>query len=132
MKYSENTIPKSIGQLRDAISFTRAYSVEGSFPDWCGLDFEGAFYQLFRGIENLRRRFGNAKANQLIDMLEQTKAHFEAGEGHLGSWLMQNVQEVISDRRPFAYPTDLYRWPIDPNAREVEPSDLEREANEDS
>lgn len=131
MKYSENTIPKSPGQLRDAITFTLVHANQGSFPDWCGLDFEGAFYQLLRGVENLRKRFGEAKANQLADMLEQAKTHYKAGEVKWGSWLMQDSQEVIADRRPFAYPKDMYRWPIDPRARDVQPSDLEREDAED-
>jgi hypothetical protein len=131
MKYSDNTVPKSLGQLRDAMTFTLVHAYDNSFPDWCGLDLDGAFHRLFLGIENLRRRFGDSKADQLLDMLQQAKTHFVAGEGKLGSWLMQDAEEVVSDRRPFAYPRELYRWPIDPDARAVEPADLEKDASEE-
>src|SRR6185369_8028452 len=103
MKYSENTIPKTPGQLRDAMVFTQTHAGSGVFPDWSGLDFDGAFQRLFRGVEDLRKRFGNAKADQLVDMLRQAIAHYQAGDRKLGSWLMQDAEEIIYDRQPFAY-----------------------------
>ena len=107
-KYSEGTIPKTPGQLCDAVVFM------------------GAFHRLFQGVENLRKRFGDSKSDQLLDMLRQAKTHFEAGEDFLGARLTQDIEEVIFDRLPFAYPKDRYRWPIDPNARPVVPMDLLR------
>jgi hypothetical protein len=124
MKYSERTIPKTAGELRDAVTFVMAHAPDHGFPDWTGLDFDGGFERLFLGVENLRRRFGDTKADQLQDMLRQAKQHFNDGHalggeqgqpGFLnigwGCWLMQDVSEVIGDRPPFAYPEDLYRWP---------------------
>ena len=131
MKYSERTIPKSRGQLRDAMVFTQVHAYDHSFADWSGLDLDGAFYRLSRGVETLRGRLGDAKADQVLDMLHQAKAHFDGGQGKLGSWLMQDTEEVIYDRRPFAYPKDLYRWPIDPKARDVTPADLINESKDD-
>ena len=125
-KYSEGTIPKTPGQLCDAVVFMSAYAADLKFPRWTGLNFEGAFHRLFQGVENLRKRFGDSKSDQLLDMLRQAKTHFEAGEDFLGARLTQDIEEVIFDRLPFAYPKDRYRWPIDPNARPVVPMDLLR------
>jgi hypothetical protein len=115
MKYSENTIPKTQGELLDAMIFTLAHAENLAFPEWTGLDFDGAFQRLFRGVENLRKRFGDAKADKVLDMLQQAKSHFEQGpvdEQHKfwGSWLMQDIAEVIKDKAPFAYPPELWRW----------------------
>lgn len=124
MKYSENTVPKTKRELRDTIVFTFAHAPDLKFPDWCGLDFDGAFQRLFRGIENLRNKLGAEKADQLIDMLAQAKAHYEAGEQKKGTPLMQDIDMVIINRRPFAYPKELYRWPIDPSLPEISNADL--------
>lgn len=126
MKYSTGTIPSTKGGLRDAVTFTMAYAPDYFFPDWTGLDFDGAFEQLFLGVDNLRRKFGDAKADQLLDMLHQAKAHFEWGHEHgseqgqaglrgsqLGCRLMQDIDMVIADRQPFSYPRELYRWHVD-------------------
>jgi len=102
-----------------------------------------------QGIENLRKRFGNAKADQLLDMLAQAKAHHEEGwrltggksgpEGWLdskdakttgwrqrriGNALLQDIQMVIRSRQPWAYPKELYRWPVDPRLPELSEADL--------
>lgn len=127
MKYSESTVPKTVGQLRDAVTFVMAHAPDHGFPEWTGMDFDGGFERLFRGVENLRNRFGDAKTDQLIDMLQQAKAHFEQGyvlggasppenrpgfaEVRWGYCLMQDIGEVIGNSPPYAYPEDLYRWP---------------------
>lgn len=64
-------------------------------------------------------------------MLAQAKAHYEAGEGRLGGPLLQDVQMVVMDRRPSAYPKELYRWPIDPSLPELSEADLLKKGDED-
>ncbi|MGK6321431.1 hypothetical protein [Sphingomonas sp. DT-204] len=74
-------------------------------------------------MENLRKKFGDAKADQLLDMIRQAKAHHEAND-KLGSRLLQDVEMVVADRQPYAYPKELYRWPVDPSLPELSGADL--------
>jgi hypothetical protein len=64
----------------------------------------------------------------MLDMATQAKAHFEEGyaKGYvrkpgdtsvpgledvkLGSWLMQDMGELLRGRPQFAYPPELWRW----------------------
>jgi len=77
-----------------------------------------------RGIENLRSLFGETKANQLIEMLVQAKAHYEAGENQLGGALMEDAKMVVMGRQPWAYPKELYHWMVDSSLPEVSKNDL--------
>lgn len=130
MKYREGTIPKTIGQLIDRIYDTILRAPRRQFPD-NDCDFDGAFYSMARGVENLRKRLGDAKADQLLDMMQQAKAHYEAGEAQLGGPLLQDVEMAIIDRKPWAYPKELYRWPISPGLPEVSEADLLDKGDED-
>lgn len=121
MKYREGTIPKTKRDLRTAIVDTLMRAPSRHFPD--SYDFDGAYYSLERGVENLRRKFGDAKADQLLDMIRQAKVHHEAGD-KLGSRLLQDVEMVVADRQPYAYPKELYRWPTDPRLPELSEADL--------
>ncbi len=129
MIYREGTIPKTIGQLRDQIGVAILSVPRKKFP--CSVidgnpywDFEGIFCSIQKGVENLRKRFGDAKANQLLEMLALAKAHYEAGENRLGGPLLQDAQMVLMDRQPWAYPKELYRWKIDSSLPEVSQDDL--------
>jgi len=75
------------------------------------------------GVENLRKRFGDAKADQLLDMIWQAKKHHEAND-KLGSRLLQDVEMVVADRQPYAYPKQLYRWPTDLTHPKLSEADL--------
>ncbi|KQN22958.1 hypothetical protein ASE86_14180 [Sphingomonas sp. Leaf33] len=121
MKYREGTIPKTKRDLRDAIIDTLMRAPSRHFPE--SYDFDGAYYSLRRGVENLRKNFGDAKADQLLDMIRQAKAHHEASD-KLGSRLLQDVEMVIADRQPYAYPRELYRWPVDADLPELSEGDL--------
>jgi len=92
------------------------------FPD--SYDFDGTFRSMSRGIENLRSLFGETKANQLIEMLVQAKAHYEAGENQLGGALMEDAKMVVMGRQPWAYPKELYHWMVDSSLPEVSKNDL--------
>ena len=127
MRYREGTIPKTLAQLRDAIVSTLMRAPSRNFPPTYGRDFDGAYYTLARGVDNLRRRLGDAKADQLLDMFKQAKAHHEADD-KLGSRLLQDADMIVAGRQPFAYPKELYRWPIGPELPEVSEADLINDA----
>jgi hypothetical protein len=145
MIFREGTIPKTPGQLRDTIGVAILNCPGRNFPGTVVdsnpfFDFEGIFYAMHRGVENLRKQVGDAKADQLLDMLAQAKVHHEEGwrltEGkeppkdrpkwweskdapmempgwwqrRLGNALLQDMQMVIMKRKPWAYPKELYRW----------------------
>ena len=116
-------IPKAVGQLRDSVVATLMRAPTRHFPPEYGFDFDGAYYSLQCGVENLRKKFGDAKADQLLDMIRQAKLHHEA-EDKLGSRLLQDVEMVVADRQPYAYPKELYRWPRDPSLPELTEADV--------
>ena len=122
MKYREGAIPKSTGQLRDLIGDTMLRAPKRQFPD--SYDFDGTFYSMSRGVENLRGRFGDAKADQLLEMLAQAKAHYEAGDNKLGGELMEDTKMIVMGRQPWAYPKNLYSWAVDSSLPEVSEADL--------
>ena len=127
MKYG--TIPKTLRELADAISVAILCCPRRNFPTsaidgkpyW---DFEGIFFGIQQGVGNLRKRLGDARADQLLDMVAQAKSHYEAGENRLGGPLLQDTEMVIRRRQPWAYPKELYRWPVDPSLPELSETDL--------
>lgn len=123
MKYRESLIPNTKSRLRDLIVTTLMRAPTRHFPKDYSLDLDGSYYSLERGIENLRKKFGDAKADQLLDMIRQAKAHHEAND-KLGSRLLQDVEMVVADRQPYAYPKELYRWHIDSSLPELSEADL--------
>ena len=127
MKYRESTIPKTVRALRDHLVATLMRAPTRHFEH--GEDFDGAYYVLERGVENLRRTFGDIKADQIIDMLRQAKAHHEADD-KLGSRLLQDVDMVIANRKPYAYPRELYRWTLGPKLPELSEDDIRNENRE--
>jgi hypothetical protein len=131
MKYREGTIPKTIGQLRDKIGATILRAPMRHFPESYGHDFDGIFCSLACGVENLRARLADAKADYILDMLAQAKAHYEAGENQLGGALMQDTQMAVMDRKPWAYPKERYRWPINPELPELSELDFLNKGDED-
>jgi hypothetical protein len=129
MIFREDTIPKTPGRLRDVLGVAILNVPRREFPKspidgkpyW---DFDGIFHSMKCGVENLRKKFGNVKADQILDMLAHAKAHYEAGENRLGGPLLQDVQMVVMGRQPWAYPRELYRWGIDSSLPELSEADL--------
>jgi hypothetical protein len=122
MKYKESFIPKKSRSLVDYISNVMLSAPKRKFLEY--EDFDGAFFCLGQGVENLRKRFGDAKADQLLEMLDQAKAHYVASENQLGGALMEDAKMVVMKRQPWAYPKDLYRWVLDSSLPEVSEADL--------
>lgn len=112
MKYHEETIPKTIGQLRDRIGDTMLRAPRRQFPE--SYDFDGTFHSMFLGVENLRKRVGDTTANQLLEMLAQAKKHYETSDNKLGGALMADSEAVLVGRQPWAYPKELYHWAVGP------------------
>jgi hypothetical protein len=105
---------------------TRHYPESGG----SGTDFDGAFFGMAHGAENLRKRLGDTKVDQLHDMLAQSKAHYESGENELGGALLQDMEMVLIDRQPWAYPRERYRWPVKSDLPEVGDADFLDEAGD--
>ncbi|TXI37094.1 MAG: hypothetical protein E6Q51_04125 [Methylophilus methylotrophus] len=114
-------IPETAGELKAQISDTMLRAPEREFEDY--EDFDGVFYSMFQSVENLRKRFGDEKANQVLEMLAQAKAHYEAGDNKLAGALMEDTKMVIMKRQPWAYPKERYRWGVDPSLPEVSEAD---------
>jgi hypothetical protein len=55
--------------------------------------------------------------------------HHETGD-KLGSRLLQDVEMVVADRQPYAYPKELYRWHLDASLPELSEADLLDRDNE--
>jgi hypothetical protein len=122
MKYLEETVPKTVGELCARISDTMLRAPQCQFPET--YDFDGTFQSMFLGIENLRKRFGDALADQSIEMLALAKTHYEAGDNKLGGALLEDTKMAVRGRQPWAYPKELYRWGLDPSIPELSEDDL--------
>ena len=124
MKYLEATIPSTAGELNAHIGDTMLRAPKRQFPDT--YDFDGTFCSMSRGVENLRKRLGDAKANQILAMLAQAKIHYETGDNKLGGALLEDTRMVVLGRRPWAYPKELYRWHVDLSLPELSEDDLRK------
>lgn len=128
MKFRENLIPKTKGELRDSISVAMLRAPKRQFSD--REDFDGAFHSMACGVQNLRERIGGAKAEQLLEMLAQAKTLYEAGENKLAGALMEDTKMVVMGRQPWAFPKELYRWPIDSSLPEISEADYLNKGDE--
>jgi hypothetical protein len=114
----------SKGDLRGVIISVRTWAIRNKFPDWSDIDFDSAFASIDRDLDHLEGKLGTVKAGKLRSMLEQAKAHFEAGHANgpinrdpnvmddirLGARLMQDMEYILMDKSPEAYPPELWRW----------------------
>lgn len=135
--------PKNIRDLAGAIIGVRTNTSTYSYPRF-GKTLEEAWGELRFDIERMRGKMGDARADQVLDMYDQARQHFEdayrksptiapePGEPgfedlKLGSRLMQDVEWVARGRQPFAYPTELFRWPLILRSRPASDPDLEKD-----
>ena len=157
--YPEKSIPTTKRGICDTIAVTILCSSSRKYTtsEITGqpyYDFDGIFFTIQEGIENIRVLVGNHRAEQLQDMLTQAKAHHEEGwqltrgapppkerpnwwkspnaatdmrgwwERRIGNALLQDMQAVLMGRQPWAYPKDLYRWHKSPWFPELSEADL--------
>ncbi len=111
MSLSENMLQhRNLFDLKAAITYLSVNCNSKSYPTKYQT-YDEAWEELFINYDLLRKKLGDTRYEQVVDMTKQAKAHYDADETHLGSWLMQDIGEVICRRPPFAYPEDKYRWP---------------------
>lgn len=108
-------IAENIRDLLGSIVSLRMYCNAKGYPNEFKT-YDEAWEELGLSLDHLSGKLGKARHAHLIDMATQAKAHFDAEvedehQGFLGSWLMQDIEQVVKGKPPFAYPEELYRWP---------------------
>lgn len=106
---------KNLGELADSIIYLRTNCNAKDYPTGFQI-YDEAWEELRQNLDHLHKKLGDARYAQLIEMVAQAKAHYDAEaedehQGFLGSWLMQDIEQVVKGKPPFAYPEELYRWP---------------------
>lgn len=108
-------ISQNPSQLVDSIISVRMNSNSKSYPTEFQTYDEG-WEELFQSLDHLRSKLGQERYAQLVEMTTQAKTHYDneaedPHQGFLGSWLMQDIEQVVKGKPPFAYPEEEYRWP---------------------
>jgi hypothetical protein len=108
-------IAQSLGELRDSVVSLCAYCNSKGYPNEFKT-YDEAWEELHLSLDHLRGKLGKVRHGQLVEMATQAKAHYDARDtdehqSFLGSWLLQDIEQVIKRKPPYAYPEELYRWP---------------------
>lgn len=103
------TISETPSDLVGEIIGVCTHSIEGDYPTKYQT-YDEAWDNLHQSLDFLRAKLGELRVAQLADMADQAKAHFDAKEIKLGARLMQDMEQVVKGRPPYAYPKDMYRW----------------------
>jgi hypothetical protein len=104
-------IPQSSKDLVGKIVRVCTYAIEGRDKFPATMSFDDGFESIRQGLFHLREKLPLGLADQLLDMNAQAKLHFDKAETKLGAWLMQDMEQLLRKKEPFAYPDELYRWP---------------------
>lgn len=137
-----DTIKDLVGRIVGVQTNTSHYN----YPRF-GITLEEAWKQLRVSIENMREKLGEQRTDQLLDMSDQAQQHYRDGyhqspagkpapgtpgadDIRLGTRLMQDIEWVVRGRESFAYPRELYRWPLIAGSRLAGDPDLERDLAE--
>lgn len=124
-----NIIAQNLRELADSIVSLTTNCNASDYPTEFQT-YDEAWDELRQSLEHLRGKLGEARYAQLVDMTAQAKAHYDdgyamgpelgvrpapgtPGSEHIkhGSWLMQDMEQVVKGKAPFAYPEEMYRWP---------------------
>ncbi len=105
---------KNLGELADSIVYLNLSCSAHRYPTEFQT-YDEAWEELRLNLDRLRKKLGDVRYAQLTEMAAQAKAHYDAEtkdehQGFLGSWLMQDIEQVVKGKPPFAYPEELYRW----------------------
>lgn len=108
-------VAKTLGELADSVVYLSINCNAKQYPTEFQTYDEG-WESLSQSLDHLRGKMGQVRYAQLVEMAAQAKAHYDAEaedehQGFLGSWLMQDIEQVVKGKSPFAYPEELYRWP---------------------
>ena len=137
------SISKSLSALVDEVVYLRTHCVEGDYPTEFQT-YDEAWNSLVQSLTYLHGKLGQERYQQLAEMAAQARAHFDEGyfgaasaqaresnvaqggrinpgqpgyeEIKFGARLMQDIEQVLTGKSPFAYPDELYRWPRGPAA----------------
>lgn len=105
------SISNTLSDLVGEIIGVRTHSIEGDCPtDY--QTYDEAWENLRESLASLRGKLNERRYSQLVEMAEQAKYHFDIGEIKLGARLMQDMEQVVKDKPPFAYPEEHYRWEL--------------------
>ncbi len=116
-------IRKSLIELVGQIIGVCTHAIRNDYPTEFST-YDEAWENLRESIDYLRPKLGASRHAQLVDMAQQAKTHFELGhspngidsEITLGARLMQDMEQVVKGKAPFAYPSELYRWGPEPRS----------------
>jgi len=122
-------VAQNLRELTDSVVYLRTNCNGSDYPTEFQTYDEG-WYSLQQSLDHLRDKLGETRYSQLGEMVIQAKSHYDdgyrmgpkpgvrppsgsPGSEHikLGSWLMQDIEQVAKGKPPFAYPEELYRWP---------------------
>jgi hypothetical protein len=121
-------IEKTLNDLRQSVVYLCTNCNAAAYPT----EFESydqGWDSLRQSLDYLRPKLGQERYANLVSMVEQAKAHYDAAYAQfpvqgvranpgepgadqirLGSRLMQDIEQMIKGKPPFAYPAELYRW----------------------
>ena len=110
-------ISQNLSELSDEIIYLRTNCNHKYYPTEFET-YDEAWEGLFLSFDHLKGRLGEVRYAQLVDMAQLAKRHYEAEaedphQRFLASWLMQDIEQIVRKKPPFAYPEELYRWPRD-------------------
>jgi hypothetical protein len=128
------TIDQNLRELRETFVYLSTNLNSNDYPTEFQT-YEEAWEELSQSLAHLRGKLGEDWYAQLVDMAAQAKAHYDVGykagfkgtanvkqgdpgleDIKLGSWLMQDMEQLVKGKPPYAYPQDMYRWPRDENS----------------
>ncbi len=102
-------ISKNLSELVDMIIGHRMHTNAKDYPTEYNT-YDEAWEELFLSYEHLRKKLGETRYEQIVDMTKQARKHYDADEIKWGSFLMQDIEQLVRGKPPFAYPEDMYRW----------------------
>lgn len=117
-------ISKNIRELRGEIVYLRTNCNSRDYPTEFQT-YSEAWESLDQSIRCLNAELGDQRYSMLIKMMVKAKGHYDDGYAindrsievmpgfdhiKLGSRLLQDMEQVVNGKEPFAYPKELYEW----------------------
>ncbi len=121
-------IEQNLRDLAGSVVYLRTNCNGSDYPTEFQTYDEG-WKSLSQSLDHLHSKLSEVRYQQLVEMVAQAKAHYSDGYAlgpgpgvrpapgapgsehiKLGSRLMQDIEQVVEGKPPFAYPQELYRW----------------------
>ncbi len=90
-------VPSSVSEIKDFLGYM-VLSAPDNFPEGETLDEE--YDLMFECLGIVRKRIGEARYDQLIDMAQRSKQLFVDGNDLAARAMLANMKEVVSGREP--------------------------------